>query len=85
MAGYSNSNDGDVTGNHGYFDSWLIKLNAQGNSVWQKSIGGTGEERAIAITELTDDAVSVAGFSYSNDGDMSGNHGGVNYWITKLK
>ncbi|MCK9236454.1 MAG: T9SS type A sorting domain-containing protein, partial [Acholeplasmataceae bacterium] len=26
----------------------------------------------------------VAGYSYSNDGDVSGNHGNSDYWIVKL-
>ncbi len=28
MAGYTNSNDGDVTGNHGDNDYWVVRLNA---------------------------------------------------------
>jgi hypothetical protein len=38
VAGYANSNDGDVTGYHGtqalFSDMWVLKLNGDGNIVW---------------------------------------------------
>src|SRR5690606_10797250 len=36
-AGSSSSNDGDVTGNNGDDDFWILKLNTTGNIEWQKS------------------------------------------------
>src|SRR5437867_11229470 len=40
VAGQSNSNDGDVTGNHGNEDYWLVKTDANGSIQWEKSMGG---------------------------------------------
>ncbi|MDR1621678.1 MAG: hypothetical protein LBS00_04820, partial [Synergistaceae bacterium] len=40
IAGYSDSNDGDVSGNHGWFDYWIVKLDAGGNLQWEKTLGG---------------------------------------------
>ncbi len=84
LAGNSNSNDGDVSGNHGLIDSWVVKLSSLGTMEWQKSIGGTGYDNATSIKQTIDQGYIVAGTSNSNDGDVSGNHGGLDYWIVKL-
>lgn len=42
----TDSNDNDVSGNHGLSDIWLCKLNGLGIIQWQKSLGGTGSEHA---------------------------------------
>ena len=39
VAGYNMSNDGDVTGNHGQADYWIVKLTSTGVIEWQKSLG----------------------------------------------
>ena len=84
IAGWSDSNDGNVSGNHGDNDYWLVKLNMNGYLVWQESLGGTNDDRAYAVQQTDDGGFIVAGLSYSNDGDVSGNHGGDDYWIVKL-
>ncbi len=84
IAGQSNSNDGDVSGNHGSFDYWIVKINDTGAIQWQKSIGGSSVDWAYSIQQTTDGGYVVAGSSYSNNGDVTGNHGSFDYWIVKL-
>jgi hypothetical protein len=84
VVGYSNSNDGDVTGNHGYSDYWVVKLNESGEIEWQKSLGGTGNDEAYSVQLTKDGGYIVAGSTFSNNGDVSGNHGNVDYWVVKL-
>lgn len=84
FAGGSRSNDGDVSGNHGNSDFWIVRLDQDGNILWQKSYGGSGEDQARSVKETTDAGFIVAGYSWSNDGDVSGNHGNSDYWIVKL-
>jgi len=84
IAGESNSNDGDVTGNHGNFDYWIVKLDASGTLQWQKSLGGSNQDVANCIRQTTDGGYIVAGESYSTNGDVTGNHGISDYWIVKL-
>jgi len=84
VAGYSYSNDGDVTGNHGYDDYWIVKLDTGGDILWQKSLGGSNADEAFSIQQTSDGDYIVAGYSYSNDGDVTGNHGYYDYWIVKL-
>lgn len=84
VAGYSYSNDGDVTGNHGSADYWIIKLDQNRTVEWKKSYGGTNEDFATSIIQTSDGGYLVGGYVYSNDGNVSGNHGARDYWIVKL-
>jgi uncharacterized repeat protein (TIGR01451 family) len=82
IAGYSNSTDGDVTGNHGGNDLWLLEVDPTGAILWQQSIGGTGDDRAGAVIH-TDDGIVVVGQTTSPDGDVSGALGGKDFWLVK--
>ncbi|WP_223606640.1 T9SS type A sorting domain-containing protein [Chryseobacterium sp. OSA05B] len=84
IAGESLSNDGDVTGNHGNSDYWIVKLDASGTLQWQKSLGGSNQDVANSVRQTSDGGYIVAGESYSNNGDVTGNHGISDYWIVKL-
>ncbi len=84
VTGESSSNDGDVTGNHGNFDYWIIKLTSMGIIQWQKTLGGTVDEDAYSIQQTADGGYIIAGFTSSINGDVSGNHGNNDYWIVKL-
>jgi hypothetical protein len=83
LAGRSSSNDGDATGNHGSNDYWLIKTDSAGNIQWQKSLGGSGSEGAHSCQQTADGGYVITGGSFSNDGDVSGNHGAGDYWVAK--
>jgi len=84
VAGYSGSIDGDVTGNHGSWDYWILKIDSAGIIQWQKSYGGTGDDQATSVQQTNDGGYIIAGFSNSNDGDVTGNHGNYDYWVVKL-
>ena len=84
VAGTTLSNDGDVTGNHGFHDVWVIKTDASGNLMWQKTLGGSANDVAWSIKQTRDGGFIVASETESNDGDVSGNHGMRDYWIVKL-
>lgn len=84
IAGGSNSSDGQVTGNHGWEDIWILKITATGDIQWQRSIGGTSLEALRKIQQTNDGGYVIAGHTLSNDGDVSGNHGSVDYLVIKL-
>lgn len=84
MAGYTYSTDGDVTGNHGGQDAWVVKLSAIGDLVWQKTLGGTSYDQANSVQSTSDGGYLVVGNSYSIDGDVVGNHGDSDAWVVKL-
>lgn len=99
LAGISNSKKGldkqeDCKGND---DFWIIKLDAKGNELWQKTIGGSGQEKLHSITITTDGGYLLAGSSASYKslkksngiedlyGKTENTRGNLDYWIVKLK
>ena len=84
IPGYTASNDEDVSGNHGGIDFWVVKINATGSLQWQKTVGGSGDDYPSSICLSTDGGYVMVGRSNSNDGDVSGNHGGDDAWVVKL-
>lgn len=84
IAGETDSNDGDVSGNHGFADFWIIKLSSAGNIQWQNCLGGTGYERTCSIQQTVDGGYVIAGATGSNDGDVSENHGSGDIWVARL-
>lgn len=84
VAGYTSSTNGDVTGMQGYDDFWVVKLNTQGNIIWQKTLGGTDLDRAFSVIETSDGSIVVAGQTYSTNGNVFGLQGGSDIWVVKL-
>ncbi len=84
VAGITFSSDGDVSGYHGSGDAWVVKLNDTGGIQWQKCLGGTGEEQANSIIQTSDGGFAVAGYTQSDNDDVSGNHGQADEWVVKL-
>jgi len=82
--GFSNSTDGQVTGNHGGFDYWVVKLNDTGSIQWQESLGGTGNDYGNSVQQTKDSGFIIAGYSNSTDGDVGGNNSHPHNWIVKL-
>ena len=84
IAGYSSSNNGDVEGNHGNADYWIVKLDNYGNILWEKSYGGSNDDEASCIQQTNDGGYIIAGWTSSNDYNVTGYHGGQDYWIVKI-
>jgi len=84
VGGYSNSSDFDVTINYGSYDYWIVKLDSAGNIDWQKSLGGTADDEGSSVQQTFDGGYIAAGYSASDDNDVTGNHGGYDYWVVKL-
>ena len=61
MAGKTRSDDGDVIGNHGGEDMWIVKLNKNGEIDWLKWLGGCDNDEAISIPQSTVGGYIVAG------------------------
>jgi hypothetical protein len=82
--GASESNDGDVGGNKGGKDCWIVKLDASGNLVWETNLGGSNNDTIHDIEQTTDGGYIIGAFSNSSDGDVGGNNGMRDFWIIKL-
>jgi hypothetical protein len=92
LAGYSLS---DISGEKSephkgdvdyYADFWIVKLDANGNKTWDKTIGGFGDENPPTAEQTSDGGYIVGGSSESNiSGDKTENsRGALDYWVVKL-
>lgn len=84
VIGSTRSNDSIVTGNHGSWDYYVVKLDSVGNILWQKCLGGTLTDIGYSVCESPDHDYLLIGSSESNDGNVSGNHGGIDFWVLKV-
>lgn len=98
LGGISDSDiSGDKTENgKGSDDYWVIKLDTDGNKVWDKTIGGSDADELVEIISTSNGQYLLTGSSTSNiSGDKSENAKGdcdedgsscfFDYWIVELK
>lgn len=76
LVGSTASSNGDVVGYHysstGKPDIWIVKLDSSKNIIWQKCIGGIGNDRGFKILQLPDSGYVVMALTNSTDGDLTG-------------
>ncbi len=84
IVGQSNSADGDVNGAQGDFDGWVIRIDAEGYLVWQKSFGASNFEFAQAITPGPDDSFFIVGNTRSADLTQTSNAGENDIWAFQI-
>lgn len=91
ISGYSRSNDGDVSGNEGFQDYWVIKTDAVGNIQWNQNFGFAGNDQGFEAFQTKDGGYFISGFidvsasnGQGNDFARSTLHGVGEYWGIKL-
>lgn len=85
VVGGASVNSGDVTGNHGGQDAWVIKHDFNNNVIWNKSFGGSNYDGCSSISAISTGGYILSGSTGSNNGDISGFHGGnSDAWILKI-
>jgi hypothetical protein len=82
--GYTFSTDGDVqSGNNGFSDLWVVKINSQGDIIWEKTYGCIGHDVPRDLINTPDggfvmiDRIGVGG------GDVSQFYGSGDIWMCK--
>lgn len=75
---------GDISNSQGLFDYWIIKLDVDGNLVWENTYGGTEPDFATSIAETESGGFVVAGQTYSNNGMVSQNFGESDIWVIEI-
>lgn len=84
IIGTSDSTDVDITNNKGQYDFWIVKINATGSLVWEKSFGGTGIDEAYSVVEADGNNLMILGKTFSDDVDVSQNKGQADAWLIKI-
>lgn len=84
MVGSSESNDFDVSNSRGSYDFWAVRLDKEGNLIWEKSYGGSEIDIAYAATATIDGGYLLAGDTRSNDQDVSNLIGSADVWLVKI-
>ncbi|WP_266203368.1 Ig-like domain-containing protein [Pontibacter kalidii] len=78
---------GDKTeASRGSNDFWVVKMNAAGEKVWDRTYGGEGDDGVRVIATAPDGGYLLSGYSSSDiSGDKnSENKGSYDYWIVKI-
>ncbi len=82
--GYTFSDDGCVHGHHGEEDVWVVKLDAQGDTLWTRCFGGSNPDYLNDFQLTSDGGIILAAQTESDDGDVTENHGILDAWLVKL-
>lgn len=59
-------------------DAWVLKLDAEGEVLWQQSYGGPGEEQFSSVVPKSDGGAVVAGYTFSYGA------GAQDAWVLRL-
>lgn len=85
ILGHAQSLDGDISNkSNESFDYWLLKFDQNDTLEWQKTYGGTDDDRGNDVLQTSDGGYVIIGFSKSIDGNVTENNGAHDYWISKL-
>lgn len=91
FAALTQSSDGDVTGFHPKSpvdptggDIWVVKLSADGQLEWQKTLGGSRGDTPRPPMEYAPNDYIITGPTFSRDGDIQTNHGDWDTWLIRL-
>lgn len=84
VVGYTQSNDGDIVKAHDLIDLWVTRLDKDGNVIWNKTFGGSGDDYGYSIIKTSDNKYVIAGYSGSADYDVPSNIGFHDFYILKI-
>jgi hypothetical protein len=87
LGGFSNSGiSGEKSeANRGGLDFWVVKLDAAGTKVWDKTIGGSSSEVLQFLEQTPDRGYILGGYSNSGiSGEKTEASQEVDYWVVKL-
>ena len=62
---------GDIGQYYGFWDTWVVKLDSEGNIEWETTIGTEGEERGRKATPCQDGTYCVPGYGRNMRGNGS--------------
>jgi len=84
----SNKSPDKSENSRGKDDFWLIKVDAYGNKIWDKTYGGNGNDRAVFIQAVPQGGYLLGGLSdsdQSSEKSEAGSEGNnLDYWVIRI-
>ena len=91
VAGDSRSSDVDVSENYGQKDSWVIRLDEDGDILWEQNYGGSNHDKTTSVIEIEGGDIILLTGTESDDFDVSENYSssldddnGEDIWVLRL-
>lgn len=84
FTGSSASLNGNLSGNYGSFDIWIMSLQSNLSVAWSRHYGGSADDRGVAAYQLSDGNIMVFGTTLSIDVDVHNNNGNNDVFVMKL-
>jgi hypothetical protein len=85
VLGYTQSNDFDIVGKtNESFDFWLMKFSSENELEWNKTFGGSDDDRGVDIIAANDGGFAIFGYASSTDLDVTQNAGSQDFWMLKI-
>jgi len=85
---YSGISGDKSSPSYGYQDYWVVKIDSDGNKLWDKSFGGSGYDFLYSLSQTKDGGYILGGQSWSvpSGNKTSPSYGdlGGDYWIIRL-
>ncbi len=85
LAGETNSTNGDMTGNLGQKDGFLIKFATNGNLLWKILTGGTDIDGLYSIKKTIDGKIFAMGISSSDIGKVKPKGPVGDMWLVNIE
>ena len=85
ILGHTQSNNFDITEkDNESFDFWVMKFSSEDTLLWNKTFGGSDDDRGLDIITTNDGGFALLGFTKSTDIDVTQNAGAQDFWILKI-
>ncbi len=85
ITGVTQSNDFDITGNHGDLDFWVIRIDSLGNLKNASCYGGSNEDQSFGSAIDKQGNLILVGFATSSNGTFTQNKGTYDLAVIKLR
>lgn len=59
-------------------DGWIIKLDSEGNKLWDRTFGGSNDDSLYLLVQTSDGGYAIAGYTFSYG------MGKADFWLIKL-
>jgi len=78
------SNNGDISGAHGLTDTWISKLTPDGQTLWSKAVGSTGQDYFLNLHTTPDGGAILLVDPGAGNGDITSFKGSRDVFVMKF-